>query len=186
MNKDFIKDYEKKNKKKYNTISGWLRLFKYHDLKYLYYFRKSKKSFLKPYYKYRCLKYGKKYGIEIHNNAKIGSPVELTHAYNITINGKAVIGDNVVIFKGVTIGSIRSGKKAGVPTIGDNVVLCTNCFLCGNIHIGNNVLIAANSFVNFNVPDNSIVIGNPGTIHKNNNHIKDYIAKEQLKVKGEK
>lgn len=175
MNKDFVKDYEKKINKKYMPILSWLRLLKYHDLKYLYYFRKSQNKFFKSYYKWKCEKYGRKYGIEINSNAKIGAPIELTHAYNITINGKAVIGNNVVIFKGVTIGSIRSGKKAEVPTIGNNVVLCTNCFLCGNIHIGNNILIAANSFVNFDVPDNSIVIGNPGIIHNNNSHITDYL-----------
>ena len=80
-----------------------------------------------------------------------------------------------MIFKGVTIGSIRRGKKQGVPIIGNNVVLCANSFVCGNIKIGNNVLIAANSFVNFDVPDNSIVIGNPGKIHSRFNPVKDYI-----------
>ena len=80
-----------------------------------------------------------------------------------------------MIFNGVTVGSIRTGKKAGAPTIGNNVVLCANSFVCGNIKIGNNVLIAANAFVNFDVPDNSIVIGNPGKIHSSINPVKDYI-----------
>jgi len=56
------------------------------------------------------------------------------------------------------------GKKKGVPTIGDNVFMGRNSIIIGNVNIGHNVLIAPGAFVNFDVPDNSIVIGNPGQI----------------------
>lgn len=56
------------------------------------------------------------------------------------------------------------GKRMGVPSIGDNVVMNANAVVVGGVKIGNNVLIAPNAFVNFDVPDNSIVIGNPGKI----------------------
>ena len=105
----------------------------------------------------------------------VGSKLKFGHAFNITVNNKAKLGDNIVIFKGTTIGSIRNGKKAGAPTVGNNVVFGANSFVCGNIKIGNNVLIAANAFVNFDVPNNSIVIRNPGKIHINENPVKDYI-----------
>lgn len=97
------------------------------------------------------------------------------HPYGITVNTKAEIGENVTLFKGCTIGSIRSGTKVGVPVIGDRVTICCNAMVCGGIHIGNDVLIAAGAFVNFDVPDNSIVIGNPGVIHHKENASKDYL-----------
>lgn len=56
------------------------------------------------------------------------------------------------------------GVKIGVPTIGNDVWIDPNAVIVGGINIGDNVLIAANSFVNFDVPSNSIVIGNPGKI----------------------
>ena len=80
------------------------------------------------------------------------------------------------MFKGCTIGSVRSGKREGVPVIGNNVVIGCNAFVCGGITIGNDVLIAANSFVDFDVPDNSIVFGNPGIIKYKERPTADYIS----------
>lgn len=114
-----------------------------------------------------------KYGLEI-DSPNIGKNLVLGHPYGITVNCRAVIGDNCVLFKGCTIGSVRSGNKKGVPTLGNNVVCCVNSFICGNIHIGDDVLIAANSFVNFYVPSHSVVIGNPGVIYHKNGASSDY------------
>lgn len=113
----------------------------------------------------------KHYHIEIPYTVKIGRGFMMDHAYNITINSKAVIGRNVTMYKGSTIGLDRSG----VPVIGDNVYIGLNATIVGGIHIGNNVLIAPNSFVNFDVPDNSVVLGNPGTIHHKENATKGYL-----------
>lgn len=99
----------------------------------------------------------------------------LSHPYGITVNGEAKIGKDCTLFKGCTIGSIRDGKKAGVPTVGDRVVVCCNAMVCGNITIGNDVLIAAGAYVNFSVPDNCVVIGNPGVIHHKKNPTRDYL-----------
>ena len=85
------------------------------------------------------------------------------------------IGKNCNIAQGVTIGQQNRGKKAGYPTIGNEVWIGTNAVIVGNIHIGNNVLIAPNSYVNFDVPDNSIVIGNPAQVISNDEATKDYI-----------
>lgn len=115
-----------------------------------------------------------RYGLEI-DSPNIGERFVMGHPRNITINCRAIIGDDCVIFKNATIGSVRSGKRAGVPIIGNKVVVGCNAFLCGGIRIGNDVLIAANSFVDFDVPDHSLVVGNPGVVHYKENATKDYI-----------
>ena len=79
------------------------------------------------------------------------------------INPEAVIGRNFNISQGTLIGNAQ-GKRGGVPVIGDNVCVNANAVIIGGCRIGNNVLIAPGAFVNFDVPDNSIVIGNPGRI----------------------
>ena len=118
-----------------------------------------------------------KYGLKI-DTPNIGENFIMGHARNITINGNAVIGNNCVIFKNATFGSIRSGLKKGAPTLGDNVVVCCNAFVCGGIRIGDDVLIAANSFVNFDVPSHSVVFGNPGEIHYKVGAAQDYVKQE--------
>lgn len=79
------------------------------------------------------------------------------------INRNAIIGDNFTISPGAHV-SYADGKKKGVPIIGNNVILNFNSGIVGGVKIGNDVLIAPNTFVNFDVPDNSIVIGSPGKI----------------------
>jgi serine O-acetyltransferase len=75
----------------------------------------------------------------------------------------------------VTIGRAYKDGKIGRPTIDDYVWIGTGSVLVGNISIGKNVLIAPNTFVNFNVPDNSLVIGNPAKIIQRDNPTKYYI-----------
>ena len=106
-----------------------------------------------------------KYGLEIDSKC-IGIGFRLVHPYNITISPTTVIGSNCTIHKGATIGRESRGVRQGSPTIGDCVWVGINATVVGKITIGNNVLIAPNSFVNFDVPDNSIVIGCPGKILK--------------------
>ena len=109
----------------------------------------------------------KRYGLEIF--------LAIIDSYNITVNPRAVLGHNVTFFKGCTIGSIRSGNREGVPVIGNRVTLCVNSTVVGNVKIGDDVLIAANSFVDFDVPNNSVVIGNPGKIYYKENASRDYM-----------
>lgn len=117
----------------------------------------------------------KRNGNEITFNGSIGGGLVLAHGRNITVNSKAKLGRNCVLFKGCTIGSVRSGKRAGWPVLGDRVVVGCNAFVCGGIRIGDDVLIAANAFVNFDVPDHSVVVGNPGVIHHKDHATADYI-----------
>lgn len=117
----------------------------------------------------------KRNGNEISFNGKIGPGLILAHGRNITVNSRSVIGSRCVLFKGCTIGSVRSGKREGVPCIGNRVVIGCNAFVCGGITIGDDVLIAANALVNFDVPSNSVVVGNPGIVHRKENPCDDYI-----------
>lgn len=125
----------------------------------------------------------KRNGNEITFNGNIGSGLVLGHGRNITVNCRAKLGRNCVLFKGCTIGSVRSGKREGVPTLGDCVVVGLNAFVGGGVRIGNDVLIAPNAFVNFDVPDHSVVVGNPGVVHPRMNATADYVRiPEETKV----
>ena len=77
---------------------------------------------------------------------------------------------------GITIGVELRGKRKGAPTIGDRVWIGPNATIVGKISVGNDVLIGANSYVNFDVPDHSIVIGNPGRIICKENATEGYIV----------
>lgn len=163
MDKQFSDDYYRMTgitcKKGVKTfISMMFR----HNLKYIYLWRKKNKNMIIKFKIYRLCR---KYGIEISSGAEIGEGLYMGHPYNITIASGVRMGKNCNIHKGVTIGRINVGNKEGVPTIGESVFFGINSTVVGNIHIGNDVLIAPNSFVNFDVSDHSVVIGNPGVIH---------------------
>ena len=119
--------------------------------------------------------YSRKYGLEISPTAEIGRGLYLGHPYNITVGTGAKIGNNVNLHKGCTIGKSNRGEKRGVPVIGDCVFVGINSTIVGNVTIGNDVMIAPNSFINFDVPDHAIVIGNPGVIHRKEKATQGYV-----------
>lgn len=143
----------------------------------LFYYRKIRSSKGISNFLYRFLNYvlSLNCSIELARTVEIGQGCLFLHPHCITFNGKCKIGRNFTILKGATIGSIMEGKLAGVPRIGDNVYVGLNSTVVGNVTIGDNVLIAANTFVNFDVPSNSIVIGSPGIIHHKDNASIPYI-----------
>ena len=104
-----------------------------------------------------------KFGFQIPALTQIGRGFRIVHFGNVVINPAAVIGNNFNIAEGTLIGNSQ-GKHSGAPVIGDNVCMQANSMVVGGVKIGNDVLIAPGAFVNFDVPDNSIVIGNPGQI----------------------
>lgn len=85
----------------------------------------------------------------------------LPHPYAVVINSHATIGSDCVIYQSVTIGSDRYGN---VPTIGDRVIIYSGSVIVGKVSIGNDSIIGANSFVNTDVPENSICQGNPARV----------------------
>ena len=105
-------------------------------------------------------------GIEIHPGAVIGKSFFIDHGTGVVIGETAVIGDNVTIFQGVTLGG--TGKERGKrhPDIGNNVVIGTGAKVLGNILIGDNSYIGANAVVLNDVPQNSTVVGVPGRVTK--------------------
>lgn len=126
---------------------------------------------------FRILKrrYRFKYGFEISSEAIIGEGFYLTAHCGPVIIGPVKIGKNCNIGHSVTIGRAYKNGETGRPTIDDYVWIGAGVVLVGNIRIGRNVLIAPNSYVNFDVPDNSLIIGNPGKIIRKDNPTEYYI-----------
>lgn len=167
MNQLFIQDYERFTPNKYSAVQCVIRMIRNHELRYIYWGRRLQRSKSKVGRLIASAKiheFRRKYGLEM-NFHNIGGGIRLIHPWSITVNANAHIGENVTLFKGSTIGVIEHGAKAGNPTIGNNVTICANATICGKIMVGDNAWIAADAFVNFDVPENSIVIGNPGEIH---------------------
>lgn len=102
--------------------------------------------------------------IELSSHTRIGGGLYLGHASSITINPECVIGHNVNIHKGVTLGRENRGQRKGCPVIGNNVWIGVNATVVGRISIGDDVLIAPNAYVNKDIPPHSIVYGNPAII----------------------
>ena len=115
------------------------------------------------------------YGFQIPYSTNISKGLYIGHFGRINVSFNAVIGKNVNLSPGVTIGGTNRGSNKGAPEISNKVWIGTNAIVVGAIKIGENVMICPNSFVNFDVPANSIVIGNPGVIHRNENATDCYI-----------
>ena len=159
---------------------GWGFLYHIPQFKFIYWKRQCEKwRKVKPiYFIVRLLyeHYRIKYGIDIAAQTVIGRGFRIEHIGGIVINPKAKLGCNITLLNGVLIGAENRGERKGVPQIGNDVWIGTNAVIVGNIKIGNNVLIAPNSFVNFSVPDNSLVIGNPAVIKRKDDATDGYIT----------
>lgn len=105
-------------------------------------------------------------GIEIHPGAQIGSEFFIDHGMGVVIGETAIVGDNVLLYQGVTLGGTGLEKGKRHPTIGNNVVIGTGAKILGNITVGDNSYIGANAVVIKDVPPNSTVVGVPGRITK--------------------
>lgn len=111
----------------------------------------------------------RKTGIEIHPGAKIGKGLFIDHGTGVVIGETTIIGDNVTIYQGVTLGG--TGKEQGKrhPTIKDNVMISAGAKILGSFTIGENSKIGAGSVVLSEVPPNSTVVGVPGRVVKRDN-----------------
>jgi len=105
-------------------------------------------------------------GIEIHPGAKIGKRFFIDHGMGVVIGETAIVGDDVLLYQGVTLGGTGLEKGKRHPTIGDNVVIGGGAKVLGNITIGDNSYIGANAVVIKDVPPNSTVVGIPGRVTK--------------------
>lgn len=103
-------------------------------------------------------------GIEIHPGAKIGRRFFIDHGMGVVIGETTEIGDDVLIYQGVTLGGTGKDKGKRHPTLGNHVVIGTGAKVLGNITIGNHVKVGAGSVVVKSVPDDSTVVGIPGRV----------------------
>jgi serine O-acetyltransferase len=103
-------------------------------------------------------------GIEIHPGATIGRRFFIDHGMGVVIGETTEIGDDVLLYQGVTLGGTGKEKGKRHPTIGNNVVIGTGAKVLGNIRIGNHVKVGAGSVVVHPVPDHSTVVGVPGRV----------------------
>jgi serine O-acetyltransferase len=103
-------------------------------------------------------------GIEIHPGAAIGRRFFIDHGMGVVIGETTEIGDDVLLYQGVTLGGTGNETGKRHPTLGNHVVVGTGAKILGNIKIGDNVRIGAGSVVVHPVPDNSTVVGVPGRV----------------------
>ena len=110
----------------------------------------------------------RKTGIEIHPGAKIGKRLFIDHGFGVVIGETAIIGDNVTIYHGVTLGGTGKEKGKRHPTIENNVMIGASAKVLGNIVIGENSKIGAGAIVLNDIPKNVTAVGVPAKIVKTN------------------
>mgnify|MGYP002540172704 FL=1 len=108
----------------------------------------------------------RKTGIEIHPGATIGKRLFIDHGTGVVIGETAIVGNDVTLFHGVTLGGTGKEKGKRHPTVGNNVFIGSGAKILGNIVIGNNVKIGANAVILKDVPSNVTIVGVPGKIVK--------------------
>lgn len=147
------------------------------EIHYIEVLRKKQKAsgLLGKWYTARLWNISRKTQIQIPSSVKIGEGLYIGHCGRIIINAGVEIGKNVNLATGITIGQENRGLRKGCPIIGDNVWIGSNSVIVGKIKVGNDVLIAPLALVNFDVPDHSIVVGNPAKIIPCNHATEAYI-----------
>ena len=98
-------------------------------------------------------------GIEIHPGATIGRRVVIDHGMGIVIGETAIVGDDVLIYHGVTLGGKINDRVKRHPTVGKNVLLGAGAKIIGDVEIGDGAMIGANAVVTKNVPAGAVIVG---------------------------
>lgn len=173
FSKDLYRYYGEKGE------SFFRKLLRPTELKYIALFRKAEKCKfvpLKLYYTVKLKFMSYKTHIQIPARTKIDEGFYIGHTGRVIIHPDAKLGKNMNVGTGVTIGYENRGERKGAPTFDGECWIGTNSVIVGNIKIGEDVMIAPLTFVNFDVPAHSIVIGNPAKIIHKENATKDYIC----------
>ena len=126
-----------------------------------YWLYNHKMKFLARWISQRC---SRKTGIEIHPAAKIGKRFFIDHGTGVVIGETTVIGDDVILYQGVTLGG--TGKETGKrhPTLGNNIMVGTGAKILGSVTIGDNTKIAAGAVVLHDIPPDSTAVGVPARV----------------------
>lgn len=154
------------------AIHSSMEVLLYPSFKVMMHYRFAHKLYAKEHYflaRWVSQRGVRKTGIEIHPGAQIGEGFFIDHGNGVIIGETAIIGNNVTLYQGVTLGG--TGKEHGKrhPTIGDNVMISAGAKVLGSFTIGENSKIGAGSVVLKEVPPNSTVVGVPGRVVKRNN-----------------
>ena len=132
-------------------------------------YRRAHKHYLKGHFfraRYISQKAARKTGIEIHPGAVIGKGFFIDHGTGVIIGETSIIGDNVTLYQGVTLGGTGKEKGKRHPTLGSNIMIGAGAKVLGSCTIGDNCKIGAGSVVLENVPAGSTVVGVPGRVVK--------------------
>ena len=154
------------------SIKSPMEVILYLSFKVMISYRRAHKLYLKGHYfwaRWISQRAARRTGIEIHPGATIGKGFFIDHGNGVIIGETAIIGDNVTLYQGVTLGG--TGKEQGKrhPTIGNNVMISAGAKILGSFTIGDNSKIGAGSVVLEEFPPNSTVVGVPGHVVKRNN-----------------
>ena len=154
------------------AIHSSMEVFLYPSFKVMLHYRVAHRLYEKGHYfwaRWISQRAVRKTGIEIHPGAKIGRGLFIDHGNGVIIGETTIIGDNVTLYQGVTLGG--TGKEHGKrhPTIGNNVMISAGAKVLGSFTIGDNSKIGAGSVVLSAVPPCSTVVGVPGRVVKRGN-----------------
>lgn len=154
------------------SIKSPMEVLLYPSFRVMLSYRRAHRLYEKGHYfwaRYLSQRAARKTGIEIHPGAVIGKGFFIDHGSGVIIGETAIIGDNVTLYQGVTLGG--TGKESGKrhPTIGDNVMISAGAKIIGSFTVGENSKIGAGSVVLEEVPPNCTVVGVPGRIVKRDN-----------------
>ena len=154
------------------AIKSDMEVFLYPSFKAILKYRKAHKLYEKKHYflaRWVSQRAARKTGIEIHPGATIGKGLFIDHGHGVVIGETTIIGDNVTLYQGVTLGGTGKQKGKRHPTLEDNVMVGTGAKVLGDITIGAGSMIGAGSVVLSDVPPNSTVVGVPGRVVKRDN-----------------
>lgn len=162
------------------AIHSTMEVFLYPSFKVMLHYRFAHKLYKKKHYflaRWISQRAVRKTGIEIHPGAQIGKGFFIDHGNGVIIGETTIIGDNVTLYQGVTLGG--TGKEQGKrhPTLGNNIMIGAGAKVLGSCTIGDNCKIGAGSVVLTDVPPGSTVVGVPGRIVK---RLKQNLPQEEL------
>ena len=149
------------------AIHSPMEVLLYPSFRVMLKYRRAHKLYLKGHYflaRWISQRAARKTGIEIHPGAQIGEGLFIDHGHGVVIGETAIIGNNVTLYQGVTLGG--TGKEQGKrhPTLGNNIMVGAGAKILGSVTIGDNCKIGAGSVVLKDVPANSTVVGVPGRV----------------------
>lgn len=163
----FIREQIKVIQEQDPSIHNWLEAILTPCFKVLLYYKIAHYFYQRKHFflaRYLCEKAKRKTGIEIHPGATIGKRLFIDHGTGVVIGETAIVGNDVTLFHGVTLGGTGKEKGKRHPTIGNHVFIGAGAKILGNITIGEYAKIGANAVVLKDVPNHTAVVGVPGKI----------------------